>query len=305
MGPFRCRAAPSQGGNSIRLWLPILLWLCTENSCLPCDASPGSKAAVCIVQWDSRLARPQRQRRLLWTHIDDKAWPAEEAALVAINQYAKLAHARSTASLVLALRLLCEADPRCAYLRVHSEDYWDIPAGWSKVKIVLDALELRDLAEPVASQVTGLTSDAPACENVLWMDSDAVLHVYHQSVSEFIRGLSNRTHGEDLIFSEDPYKSEDGVRHANAGVFLCKSTEEGHSVLREWLSHLDGVRQYWHPVDGNAGRSWECLLPRRGQGRVTKPFAQTQRCPWAGSSFEQGTSVGGRVVFPLRNAVGY
>ena len=166
------------------------------------------------------------------------------------------------APMLVARRKLCEYDEECLYLdySAHHELYHYIPPVWAKIKVFRHAFSLTSIYNTTqqkgdhsvykeASSVEDLMQSVfctecfeqvlkfrPTCETVLWLDSDAIFHVYNEKPSDFVEQLfSNATldasEPPQIVLGKDPW-SVPG--EANTGVLIFRNTASAVQVVVEW-----------------------------------------------------------------------
>lgn len=136
-------------------------------------------------------------------------------------------------------RLYCE---RRGYTWVQRSGVpYDMPPYWAKVRLVQDVM-----------------AEHPACDYVVWIDSDAAVVEHAVRWEDQLAGLP------DGAMSSDPFRAEP---NNNAGVFAIRNSEQGRALLREWLAMYNPTA--WQQSSSGA---WAC-----------------PGCDWAGIEYEQGS----------------
>jgi hypothetical protein len=102
---------------------------------------------------------------------------------------------------------------------------------------------------------------------ILWLDSDAAVHNPQITIPEMFPS------GRSVVYSinKPEFSTPAPPAPYNAGVFAVRGTEEGKTILADWMSRYP--RHLWYKEAGK----WLCTKTKDGN-----------KCAWAGIDYEEG-----------------
>jgi hypothetical protein len=152
------------------------------------------------------------------------------------------------ARLISINKRMCVSDG--ASYTLHRNSPHNLPPYWQKVQLTSDALR------------TG------ACDEVLYLDTDAVLR---HPPSKVVAELDDKS----FLMSGDmpPWEAD-----FNAGVWAVRNDDAGNRIIQDWLNKYDPTS--WSVED----KVWKCQTKN-----CDALGCKTQECEWAGPEYEQGS----------------